>query len=256
MIDIQLITTEWMAAIVDRLPLGYAFGAGMMSSVNPCGFAMLPAYLAIYVGANEADFFQHSRSRRAGKAFLVTGTMSLGFVLLFGVTGIVISAGGRFLITAMPWIAVLIGLGLVGLGLWMVLGGNLSVGIFNRLATSMGNFRAVTVPGYFVFGIAFAAASLSCTLPIFLVVVGGALTAGSFINGLGQFISYALGMGAVILFLTLSVAMFKEGLTIGKLRKIMPYVRHVSAAFVLVAGAYIVYYWLFIGGLLENLYQT
>ena len=33
-------------------PLGFAFAVGMVSAVNPCGFAMLPAYLGLYLGAN------------------------------------------------------------------------------------------------------------------------------------------------------------------------------------------------------------
>ena len=34
-------------------PLGFAFAAGMVSTVNPCGFAMLPAYLGLYIGSND-----------------------------------------------------------------------------------------------------------------------------------------------------------------------------------------------------------
>ncbi|MDP3063594.1 MAG: hypothetical protein Q8O40_10375 [Chloroflexota bacterium] len=36
-----------LAALV---PLGFAFGAGMVATVNPCGFALLPAYISLYLG--------------------------------------------------------------------------------------------------------------------------------------------------------------------------------------------------------------
>jgi cytochrome c biogenesis protein CcdA len=35
---------------VDQDLVGLAFGAGLVAALNPCGFAMLPAYLALVVG--------------------------------------------------------------------------------------------------------------------------------------------------------------------------------------------------------------
>jgi len=34
-------------------PLAFAFGAGMVATVNPCGFAMLPAYLSFFLGIED-----------------------------------------------------------------------------------------------------------------------------------------------------------------------------------------------------------
>ena len=31
-------------------PLALAFAAGLVATVNPCGFAMLPAYLSYFMG--------------------------------------------------------------------------------------------------------------------------------------------------------------------------------------------------------------
>lgn len=39
--------------LVDALPVSYAFGAGMLASVNPCGFIMLPAFAAFYLTAGD-----------------------------------------------------------------------------------------------------------------------------------------------------------------------------------------------------------
>mgnify|MGYP001611737333 FL=1 len=44
------LASAWLGRVADFLPLGYAFGAGMVSTVNPCGFAMLPAYLGLFLG--------------------------------------------------------------------------------------------------------------------------------------------------------------------------------------------------------------
>lgn len=103
--------------------------------------------------------------------------------------------------------------------------------------------------GFFLFGVAFGASSLSCTLPIFLMVVGSSVAAGDFSGGLLQFVSYILGMGSVMLLLTLGIALVKGGVVVGTLRRILPYVQKISAILLLLAGGYIVYYW-FSSGLL------
>ena len=42
----------------------------------------------------------------------------------------------------------------------------------------------------------------------------------------------------------MGIAVVKEGVVVGALRKILPYVQKISALLLLMAGTYIVYYWL------------
>jgi cytochrome c biogenesis protein CcdA len=35
------------------VPFAYAFTLGMVATVNPCGFPMLPAYLSFFIGADD-----------------------------------------------------------------------------------------------------------------------------------------------------------------------------------------------------------
>ncbi len=250
MSEIQELVQRWLEVMVYFLPVGYSFGAGLVSTVNPCGFAMLPAYLSLYLGTQDDTFHQRSLALRTLKALFVGLTVSAGFVLLFAVIGAGVSAGGRFIISAMPWIAIVIGIGLAILGLWMLTGRAVNAEFFAKLASRIGDPREIGVRGFFLFGVAFGAASLSCTLPIFLVVVGSALATGGFLSGLVQFISYGMGMGLVLIVLTLGIALFKEGIIVTGLRGLFPYVERVAAVLLLVAGSYIVYYWLFKGGLI------
>jgi cytochrome c biogenesis protein CcdA len=97
--------------------------------------------------------------------------------------------------------------------------------------------------------VAYGLASLSCTLPVFLVVVGSTFTRQGIGGGLIQFLAYGLGMGIVLMALTLSLALF-EGVLVGHLRRLVPYVERVSAILLLGAGVYIVSYWLTKGQLL------
>jgi cytochrome c biogenesis protein CcdA len=100
------------------------------------------------------------------------------------------------------------------------------------------------VRGFFLFGLGFGATSLGCTLPIFLVVVGGSLTSGDFISGLIQFILYILGTGSVLLVLSVAMALVKGGAVLSLFRRIVPYVNRISAVLLILAGSYICYYWL------------
>jgi cytochrome c biogenesis protein CcdA len=246
----QIEVSQWLGLLAGLLPFGYAFGAGMVSAVNPCGFAMLPVYLTLYLGAKDNDFRQKSLILRMLKAFWIAFVVTAGFGLLFGVVGAIVSAGGTFLMGAMPWLSIVVGIGLMFLGAWMLLGHTLSSHFFLAAAGKISDPRQMSVLGFFLFGIAFGATSLSCTLPIFLMVVGSSITAGDFTGGLFQFISYILGMGSVMLILTLGIAVVKEGVVVGALRKILPYVQKISAVLLLFAGGYIVYYWLSSGLLL------
>jgi cytochrome c biogenesis protein CcdA len=96
----------------------------------------------------------------------------------------------------------------------------------------------------FLFGIAYAIGSLSCTLPIFLVVVGGSLAGQGLAASFGQFIGYALGMGLILVAVTIGSALFR-GSVARWLRQAIPYVHNASALFLIGAGAYLVYYWVF-----------
>lgn len=231
-------------------PLGFAFAAGMASAVNPCGFAMLPAYLGLYLGATEKGDWGRRSVRHPGRALLVGGAVTAGFVMLFGLAGLVIGLGARSLVVdVLPWLGLIIGIVLTVSGAWMLGGGNLYAPLAARAAMHMGDPREVSPRGYFMFGLTYGTASLSCTLPIFLAVVGTTLTLSNLSASLGQFFLYALGMGSVITVLTLGMASFK-GSMVGPLRKAGPYVQPAGSWLMVMAGAYIVFYWLTIGGLL------
>jgi cytochrome c biogenesis protein CcdA len=242
--DVQVGVSQWMGEMAGLLPFGYAFGAGMVSAVNPCGFALLPVYISLYLGADDKGFRQQSFFLRLVKSFWIALIMTSGCALLFGVVGIIVSAGGTFLMGMAPWLAVVVGGALMLLGVWMLFGHTLSFHFILRLAGQIGDPRDMSVLGFFLFGVAFGATSLSCTLPIFLMVVGSSATAGNFSAGIFRFFGYILGMGSVMQLLTLGIAVIKEGVVVVALRRLLPYVQTLSAVLLVFSGGYIVYYWL------------
>jgi cytochrome c-type biogenesis protein len=245
--ELQALLASWLTELATVLPFGFAFGVGMVAAVNPCGFAMLPAYLSLYLGAHEEAFGKRSSMSRLLRALLVGVVVSSGFVVLFGLAGLVISASGTFLLEVMPALGIVIGGVLVLVGLWMLVGGTLHSGPFERFAGRVGDLRKVSVPGFFLFGLAYGAASLSCTLPAFLAVVGSSLASGGVLAGAGRFLGFGLGMAAVLVTLTLALAFFKQGL-VRWLRRAVPYMRLASAVLLVLAGAYVIFYWLSSGG--------
>jgi cytochrome c biogenesis protein CcdA len=251
---------------MDMALILYAFGAGMLATVNPCGFAMLPAYVSYYLATTEGpseSFRQTSaveflrqpvRSRIEGtatrlvRALLVGGTLTAGFMVLFASAGSLISLGAYVLVKVMPWIGLLVGVGLVLLGIWLLPGCHFALPWLPQLQVR----REHSLRSFFAYGVAYGLASLSCTLPIFLVAVGSTFTRGGVGTGLVQFLSYGLGMGAVMLALTLSLALF-QGVLVRYLKRLVPYVERAGAVLLVGAGLYIVYYWLTKGQLLRTI---
>lgn len=238
----------WLGGLVGASSL-FALAAGMASAVNPCGFAMLPAYLGMYLGDGSNTQEGRGPIKHLGKALLIGGTVTAGFVLLFGLVGGLIGVGASFVSDLLPWLGLTIGVGLAIIGAWMVGGGKLYTGFAARAASHMGNPGEISPRGYFMFGLSYGTASLSCTLPIFLAVVGISVAGTSTISVVGNFFLFSLGMGLVIMALTIGMAFFK-GAMVGALRKALPFIQPVGSALMVLAGTYIVFYWLTIGGLL------
>jgi cytochrome c biogenesis protein CcdA len=210
-----------------------AFTAGLVATVNPCGFAMLPAYLGYFLGIGE----ERKTVTAVGHALRTGAVVSSGFLLVFGIAGAVIVAGVRSLTTVLPWIALVVGVGLVGLGIALLGGRYLTI----RLPSIRGK-KDRTNGSLFVFGISYAIASLSCTLPIFLSLVATTFTQTTFLAGFAAFVAYGLGMSMVLIGITVALALGKDTL-VRKLRSPAPYINKISGVVMIAAGGFIVWYW-------------
>ncbi len=233
-----------VATVAGWLPVGWAFAAGMVASVNPCGFMLLPSYLSYHLGTEETGFYDQTALSRLRKALVLGAVATAGFVVILATFGGIIAAGGRWLISVFPYAGVTVGGVMVFLGLWLL--------VTHRTIGIMAASRVTVSPqrnkrNVFSFGIAYAIGSLSCTLPIFLVVVGSSLASRGVANSFLQFVGYALGMGSILIAVTMGAALFRG--TVAKLlKRVVPHVHRTSALFLIGAGAYLVYYWVFITG--------
>lgn len=220
-------------------PLALAFSAGLIATVNPCGFAMLPAYLAYFIGLEDAS---GEADRRAGvaRSLVVGASVSAGFLVVFAAAGALVTAGVRSVMEYVPWLAMVIGAGLVVLGVALLAGRDLTVSL-PKLERGGGSRQLTSM---FVFGVSYAVASLSCTLPVFLAVVASTLTRSSFVAGVATFVAYGLGMSLVLVTLTLALSLAKQSV-VRHLRAALRHVDRAAGALLVIAGGYIVYYWVF-----------
>lgn len=226
-------------------PLAFAFAAGLVATINPCGFAMLPAYLSYFMGtadtggATGGSGAGRGSGRAVGRGLLIGTVVSAGFFLVFGVTGALVTVGIRSVIDYIPWVALAIGVLLALLGAAMLFLGfeiRASVPRIGRGAADRGT------GSMFLFGISYALASLSCGLPVFLTVVSSATATRDFLSGFATFLAYGAGMSMLLVVLTLALALAKAAL-VRRLRRLLPYVNRVSGAVLLVAGVYITGFW-------------
>ena len=218
-------------------PLAFAFTAGLVASVNPCGFPMLPAYLSYFMGIDSAEDAGVARLPRAVGA---AASVSLGFFAVFVALGVPVNAGLTSIYRAIPWLTIVIGGLLAVLGTAMLAGYNLSAALpkLNRGGRSR-RFGSMVV-----FGVSYGIASLSCTLPVFLTVVAGTWDRENVLAGFVAFLTYALGMASVLLVLSVALALTRDSI-VHRLRRALPYVNRVAGALLIVVGAYLVYYWVF-----------
>ena len=225
-------------ALIDGASAYYAFTVGMAALVNPCGAAMLPAYIGSQLGKRQDAPAAHPVSVMARGA-LLGSVATMGFIVVFGIIGAIIAAGGRAVIQIMPYAGLAIGIGVVLLALWLILTKS-HIGVLAASRVSLGQGRGLS--GLFLFGVGYAIASLSCALPLFLVVVVSSVTAGGFLAGLSGFLSYALGMGAMLILITMVVTSSQQIATT-VVRRVLPYMDRVGNLLLLGAGIYIIYYW-------------
>ena len=217
----------------------FAFLAGLAAAFNPCGIAMFPAYIGYQLDAAEVTNPVTGAIRGIGMGLAVTA----GFVVVFGAVGLIVAAGGRIIGQFLPFMGLGVGVVIASLGVWLVLSRR-KIGIMAASRLNLGGgsgFRQV-----FLFGIAYAVASLSCALPIFLaavgVVVGQSLSAGSATEAIAGSLIYGLGMGTVMMAATLGIV-FVKGLVTAGIRKVMPYVEVMGNFAMIGAGVYLVWYW-------------
>jgi cytochrome c-type biogenesis protein len=215
-------------------PYALAVAAGLLAAVNPCGFALLPAYLSVIVLDSDGG----GRGRATARALGMTAAMTAGFAGVFGVFGLLTAPVAGQVARNLPWVSIVLGLGLVGLGGWLLAGRQLP-----NVVPKLGTGPAVTgrVGSMVLFGAGYAVASLGCTVGPFLAVVVAGFRTDSIAAGVGLFLAYAAGMALVVGTVALAVALAKMSL-VRRVRRAAPLIGRIGGTLMVVAGGYVAWY--------------
>lgn len=205
----------------------FALAAGLLAAFNPCGFALLPSFLALLVAGPGGVW----------RALRLSAAMTAGFVTVFGLIGVLFSVTTVPIQRHLPWAAVVMGVVLVLLGGWLLSGRELGV----RLPRLSAGSPSHSLLGLYGYGASYAVASLSCTIAPFLAVTGLVTGAGEIATGIGAFLAYGVGMGLIVGLLAMLVALAREA-TVRRTRAALPWISRAGGGFLLLAGLYVTYY--------------
>ena len=222
-----------MIASSDRLWL--SFGSGLLAAVNPCGFVLLPTYLMYFLGVSGRPGTQRATVRRA---LLVSAALSAGFMTVFVIVGGISRLFTDWLNQNAKYLALLIGVALVILGIAMLFGYRLP---FSTPKLETGK-RDQTIASMYIFGLAYAVASIGCTLGPFSATVLGTIDTDGFFQGVVAVALYGIAMSLLITTLTVTLALAQGGL-LKSLRTGMTYVETASAVVMILSGLYLSWYW-------------
>jgi cytochrome c-type biogenesis protein len=212
-------------------PFALALVSGMVATVNPCGFALLPAYLSAFVGMNDRS----GRVSGVGRAIAVSAVLTAGFITVFGILGVVFGSALNEVQRRAPWVTIVIGVALVGLGISMLSGRELNL----RIPKLQRGGSDGTLVSMYLFGVSYALASLSCAIAPFLTVTSS--PSANLLSRIVTFTLYGVGMGLVITVLTVAVALARSGV-VARFRSFVPHMNRIAGGLMVVAGAYVAYY--------------
>jgi len=193
----------------------------------------LPAFLSFYLGADDQQL--PPAPTRVLQGLLVGALVTVGFLGFFALVGLPVTYGVGAVARAVPWAGLATGAALAIAGLLTLLGRHLRLPTYPRVRPR----RERRLGAMLLFGIGYGAASLGCTLPLFLTLVGASLSGGGKIT---TFLAYGAGMAVVLMALSVLVALAREGAA-RAVRPLLPHMNRIAGVLLLASGGYLFYYW-------------
>ncbi len=208
--------------------------AGALATFNPCGFVLLPAYLTSLILGGDSSERKASSYLRAIRFSL---GMTVGFIAVFGGFALVVAPLAGSVEKYLPIITIILGIALASLAIALILGKTL---FFMKLANPniAPKKNWLSQVGY---GITFALISLSCTIGPFLAITAAAIGTKNPIKIISIFITYALGMGIIVLTLAIFVATANTRI-FAIIRSSQGLIGRLSGVFLLAVAAYQIWY--------------
>ncbi len=173
------------------LAIGTLFGAGVLTSLTPCIYPMIPITASVIVGTAGEDA---PRSRVIG----LTLTYAVGLAMFYAILGLLAGLSGSLFgtVSASPWARLAIGNVLLIFGLAMF--DVIPIRVPERLTTWAGSLGGGTYPAVFALGATSGIVAAPCGAPAFAVVLTWVASTQSGITGFFYLFSFSLGMTALL----------------------------------------------------------
>jgi cytochrome c biogenesis protein CcdA len=210
----------------------YSFMLGVLAAVNPCGFVLLPAYLLYFLGIDS-----NNQQAPVKRALVVSAAVSSGFLLVFIIIGTISRLFTQWIELNAKYAGLLIGLALVVMGVAMLAGWKPSF-----ITPTIAGQRDRSLRAMFIFGIAYAVASIGCTIGFLTTAIFGSIGVHGFASGVISIVLYGAGMALLVSTLTVTLAVAKGGL-LRVLRNGLRYMDKLAAGFIVLTGLYLSWYW-------------
>lgn len=214
----------------------YSFLLGVLAAVNPCGFALLPAYLLYFLGLDRSNG-QDTQRASLRRALIVSSAVSIGFIAVFLVVGTISRLFTQWLELNAKYAGFAIGIALIFIGLAMLAGWKPPL-----TTPNISGGRDRTFPAMFLFGVAYAIASIGCTIGFLTTAIFGSIGTRGFMSGVISIGLYGVGMALLVSTLTVTLA-FAQGGLLRILRGGLRYIERLAGGLVVLTGGYLTWYW-------------
>jgi thiol:disulfide interchange protein DsbD len=178
------------------LALATLFGAGVLTSLTPCVYPMIPITAGLIGGSTAGA----SRSRVVS----LTITYVLGLALLYAFTGLLAGLTGSLFgtVAANPWTRFAIANLLLLFGLAML--DLFPINVPARLAAWASSQKGGSYPAVFLMGATSGIVAAPCGAPAFAAVLTFVATTGSALLGFVYLFVFSVGMTALLVVVGLS----------------------------------------------------
>lgn len=177
------------------LALLLAFVFGLLSSLTPCVYPVIPVTVA-YIG---------SRSEGKGKGFTLSLAFVLGLAMVYATLGAFSARAGKSLgsLTQTPWVGVPLAalFFLLALSLFNLFEFKMPAALTNRVERSKRRSATGNFVGAFFIGALSGLVASPCIGPLILAILVVVATTGSVLLGFLYLFAFALGMGVLFLVL-------------------------------------------------------
>jgi cytochrome c-type biogenesis protein len=230
-----------------------AFIMGVLAFFSPCAFPLLPGYMSYVLARREES--SKGKGPSLGRSIFGGVLAALGALALFSLAGLLIGAAGSAVVSYIPYLTPVIAIIIAVMGALMLFDmtgwtdkitgafvpvtSKMQSGIDSASSKVRGGKSSNF--GLFLYGAGYGVAAMGCHAAVFVAIMIAGFVAGGFASALLVFIMFGLGMGIMMVSITVLVGMAK-GMVIKRMQSAMPLIKKFSGLVLLIAGVYLAWY--------------